>query len=150
MRKFIAFVCVIFFFGCKTEESINNISCGNKVSVQYDRIKSEDKNKSKARKNFEGCAVYFINQYDDEIEAYVNGKLSFDKHIKIDGSSDKLEYFFAFGCPKKSMMPILKVKSKTQNTCFDIQIKKKYKIIYVFLSREGKWIVRFSNIFYLS
>ena len=126
------------------------MSCGGKVSVQYDRIKAEDRNKPKASKNINGCTVYFINEFDDEIEAYVDGKLKFEKYLKISGSSDSLENYFAFGYAENTEMPILKIKSKTQNTCFDIQIEKKYKLIYVFLSRSGKWIVRFSNLIYIT
>ncbi len=149
MKKFILIFLLFFFISCKTEKSINNLSCGGKVSVQYDRIKAEDRNKPKADKNVNGCTIYFINEFDDEIEAYVDGKLKFEKYLKISGGSDSLENYFAFGYAENTEMPILKIKSKTQNTCFDIQVEKKYKLIYVFLSRDGKWTVRFSNIIYL-
>nr|WP_315163146.1 hypothetical protein [uncultured Flavobacterium sp.] len=148
MKKFIIIFIFSFFISCKTEKSISNISCHGKVSVQYDRIKREDRNKPKANKNINGCTVYFINEYDDQIEAYVGGKLKFEKYLKISDSSDSLENYFAFGYAENTEMPILKIKSKTQNTCFDIQIEKKYKLIYVFLSRSGKWTVRYSNLIY--
>ncbi|WP_339921158.1 hypothetical protein [uncultured Flavobacterium sp.] len=149
MKKFIVVFLLCFFISCKTEKSISNISCDGKVSVQYDRIKPEDRNKPKANKNINGCTVYFINEYDNQIEAYVDGKLKFEKYLKISDSSDSLENYFAFGYAENTEIPILKIKSKSQNTCFDIQIEKKYKLIYVFLSRNGKWTVRFSNIIYL-
>lgn len=149
MKKFIVVFLLCFFISCKTEKSISNISCDGKVSVQYDRNKPEDRNKPKANKNINGCTVYFINEYDNQIEAYVDGKLKFEKYLKISDSSDSLENYFAFGYAENTEIPILKIKSKSQNTCFDIQIEKKYKLIYVFLSRNGKWTVRFSNIIYL-
>lgn len=149
MKKFIVVFLLCFFISCKTEKSISNISCDGKVSVQYDRIKPEDRNKPKANKNINGCTVYFINEYDNQIEAYVDGKLKFEKYLKISDSSGSLENYFAFGYAENTEIPILKIKSKSQNTCFDIQIEKKYKLIYVFLSRNGKWTVRFSNIIYL-
>jgi len=150
MKQFIILLVIFLSISCKTEKAIKNVCCGGNVAIQYDRIKWEDRNKPKAKKSTEGCIVYFINEYDDQIEAYVNGKLSFDKYIKLDGSSDHLENYFSFGYHNNPIMPILKIKSKTQNTCFDIQIKKKYKLIYVFLSRDGKWTVRFSNVTYMS
>jgi len=124
MKKFIGILIFSFFICCKTEKSINNVSCGGKVSVQYERIKSENRNKPKADKNVNGCIVYFINEYDDKIECYVKENLVFDKHLKISGSSDDLDNYFAFGYKENSKMPILKIKSITQNTCFDIQIEK--------------------------
>ena len=150
MKKFIAIFIFSFIISCKTEKTISNVSCSGKVLVQYDRTKTEDSNKQKADKNINGCTVYFINEYDDQIEAYVNEKLEFEKYVKVNGSSDSLENHFTFGYSGNSEMPILKIQSKTQNTCFDIQIEKKYKVIYIFLSRTGKWTVRFSNIIYLT
>ena len=149
MKKFIAIFIFSFFISCKTEKTISNVSCSGKVLVQFERIKTEDSNKQKADKNINGCTVYFINEYDDQIEAYVNGKLEFEKYVKVNGSSDSLENYFTFGYSVNSEMPILKIQSNTQNTCFDIQIEKKYKVIYIFLSRTGKWTVRFSNIIYM-
>jgi len=148
MRNYILLL-LITCLSCKTRQADSNISCGGKVTIQYERNNEENKNKPKANKNIQGSIVYFVNEYDDDIEVYVDDKLYFEKHIKIDAGSDSLDEYFGVGYQHTTKLPILKVKSKTQNTCFDIEMNKEYKLIYVFLSRDGKWIVRFSNVYYI-
>jgi hypothetical protein len=117
--------------------------------LQYDKIKNSDKGKPIAKNELKAFTVYFLNEFNDSIKGFVNNKLYFDKFLKITGSNDNLNNYFGYNYSKDINIPNLKIVSKTKNTCFDIEIDKRYKLVYVFLSKEGKWTVRFSNIYYL-
>ncbi len=73
----------------------------------------------------------------------------YEKYLDLNGSSDSMNEYFGYSYSKDTNTPILKVVSKTKNTCFDVAIDRKYKIVYVYLSDDGKWIVLFSNVYYL-
>lgn len=136
--------------GCSSQEKVlKNISCPGEITLQYDKIKRSDKGKPIAKKDLQAFTVYFINEFNDSIQGYVNNKIQYDKYLKINGNSDKLNDFFGYNYSKDEKTPVLKLISKTKNTCFDIEINKRYKLIYVFITNEGKWTVRFSNIYYI-
>jgi hypothetical protein len=145
--------CIFLFIvilGCASKErTIKNISCLGEVTLQYDKIKNSDKGKPIAKNELKAFTVYFLNEFNDSIKGFVNNKLYFDKFLKITGSNDNLNNYFGYNYSKDINIPNLKIVSKTKNTCFDIEIDKRYKLVYVFLSKEGKWTVRFSNIYYL-
>ncbi|WP_289034636.1 hypothetical protein [uncultured Flavobacterium sp.] len=146
--NFLMALMTSLFLSCKpSEKVISNISCSGTVTLQYDKIKRADRDKPLAEKNLDAFTVYFLNEYKDSIQAYVNNKLYYEKNL--DGNFENLNENFGYNYSKDVNIPVLKIVSKTKNTCFDIGIDKNYKIIYVFLSDDGKWTVRFSNIFYL-
>lgn len=135
---------------CKAQvKTLPSISCKENVTIQYEKNKFNDRKKPHADKMLNAFTVYFINEYKDSIQAFVNDKLYYDKYLKIEGGDDRLNEYFGYNYSKDSKTPILKVISKTNNSCFDILIDKKYKLIYVFRV-NGKWIVRFSNIYYVN
>jgi hypothetical protein len=140
----------ILFFSCKpSEKVIKNISCSSKVTIQYDKIKNSDKGKPIAKKDLKAFTVYFLDTFKDSIQGYVNNKLQYEKYIDLNGNFNTMNEYFGYNYSKDNNMPILKIVSKTKNSCFDLVIDKNYKIVYVYLSDEGNWIVRFSNIYYL-
>jgi hypothetical protein len=152
MKKntFLAILIVVVLVGCKTQDKvINNISCSGKITVQYDKIKRSDRGKPIAKKDLKVFTVYFINEFNDSIQGYVNNKLHYDKYLKIEDGSDNLKDYFGYNYSKDLNVPILKITSKTRNVCFDLEIDKRYKLIYVFFTNDGKWVVRFSNIYYI-
>lgn len=93
--------------------------------------------------------VIFLSDFDENIKAYVNDKLVFEEYVKIGTESHSIENTFGYNYESDLKLPILKVESTEKGTCFDIEINKNYKIIYLFIDENGKWIVRFSNEYYL-
>lgn len=151
MKKIIYLSFIInIILGCKAQEKImTNISCKGNVVIQYEKGRHDEKDRPHADVNLNAFTVYFINEYDDDIQAFVNDKLYYDKHLKIEGGEDSLKEYFGYNYSKDSKKTILKVLSKTDNSCFDVEVDKKYKLIYVFKS-NSRWTVRFSNIYYIN
>lgn len=139
----------LILFGCVSQEKlIKNISCEGNIVLQYDKIKRNDLGKPLANKNLNAFNVYFIGDFNDSIQSYVNNKLYFENFLQTNNNSDKITNGFGYNYSKDSKIPVLKIISKSKKTCFDLEVNKKYKLIYVFISNEGKWTVRFSNIYY--
>jgi hypothetical protein len=148
--NFLILAFLILLFSCKpSEKVIKNISCSGNVTLQYDKIKHSDKGKPIAKKDLKAFTVYFLHSFKDSIQGYVNNKLCYEKYLDLSGSSDSMNEYFGYNYSKDTNIPILKVVSKTKNICFDVAIDEKYKIVYVYLSDDGNWIVRFSNVYYL-
>lgn len=140
----------MIFVGCKTQEkTAKKISCSGEVTIQYDKIKRSDKLKPIAKKDLKSFTVYFLSSYHDTIQGYVNGKKKFEKFVNLDANSDSMKENFIYDYSQDKETPKLKIMSKTTNKCFDILIDKNYKLIYVFKNND-KWIVRFSNIYYIN
>lgn len=145
---FISLFIIQMFLGCSLKSKvIKNISCKGNLNIQYDKNKTNN-SYPLADKKLKAFTVYFLNNFKDSIHAYVNNKLYFNKYLNLNGDSDDLKNYFGYSYLKDSNIPILKIESKSRNSCFDIEINKKYKLIYVFLSEDGIWTVRFSNKYY--
>jgi hypothetical protein len=135
---------------CKISKKITeNLSCEGNIEIQYDNSKLLGNDNPKADKKLDGFQVIFLSDFDENIKAYVNEKLIFDEYVKIGTESHSIENTFGYSYKSDKKSPILKVESIEKGTCFDIEIDKKYKIIYLFIDEKGKWIVRFSNEYYL-
>jgi hypothetical protein len=149
MKKVLILLVLVMNFGCSTKAKIiDSITCKENISLQYDKINSREKQYVIKAKKLNAFIVYFLSEFDDDIQGFVNNELKYEKHLKLDGSSDELKEYFGYNYSKDKTLPILKIVSKTKKTCFDIKIDKKYKIVYVYISKEGKWTVRFSNTYY--
>jgi len=143
-------VSLLLMFGCKSQEKIvRSITCGSNVSLQYDKIKKQDKGKPIAKRGLQSVSIYFLSNYNDSLQGFINDKILYDKFLQQDDNSHNLNENFSYNYSKDLKLPILKIVSKTDNVCFDISIDKKYKLIYVFKNDLG-WIVRFSNVYYLN
>ncbi|RBP27045.1 MULTISPECIES: hypothetical protein [Flavobacteriaceae] len=135
---------------CKVSEKIaENISCDGNIEIQYDRTKLFGNDNPKADKKLDAFQVIFLSDFDENIKAYVNDKLVFNEFVKIGANSHSIENTFGYNYKSDLKTPILKVESIEKGTCFDIEINKNYKVIYLFIDKNGKWIVRFSNEYYL-
>ena len=135
---------------CKvSEKAAKNLSCDGNIEIQYDRKKLFKNDNPKADKKLDAFQVLFLSDFDENIKAYVNDKLVFDEYVKNGTESHNIENTFGYNYESDLKLPILKVESIKKGTCFDIEINKKYKIIYLFIDKNGKWIVRFSNEYYL-
>lgn len=140
----------MIILSCSSKEKIvKNISCEGNISVQYDRLKPKNSG-IVSKQNLQAFTVYFLYEFNDVIKGFVNNELKYEKKLNLSGSSDALEEYFGYNYSKDSETPILKVISETKKTCFDIRIDKRYKVIYVYFSKDGKWTIRFSNAYYTS
>jgi hypothetical protein len=149
-NKILLLLMIILLAGCKAQEkTIKNISCEGTITVQYDKIKKGDKLKPFAKKELRSFTVYFMNDFKDTILGYVNEKKVFEKLLNRDANLDNLNDYFGYDYSKDKALPVLKIVSKTNNSCFDIQFDKNYKLIYVFRI-DGKWVIRYSNIYYIN
>ena len=117
--------------------------------IQYDRAKLFGNDNPKADKKLDAFQVIFLSDFDENVRAYVNEKLIFNEYVKIGTESHSIENTFGYNYKSDLKLPILKVESMEKGTCFDIEINKNYKIIYLFIDKNGKWIIRFSNEYYL-
>jgi hypothetical protein len=116
-----------------TRDIIKNINCSGEVVLQYDKIKKSDKGKPIANKDLKAFTVYFINDFNDSIQGYVNDRLCYDKYLKINSNSDNLKDSFGYNYSKDEKTPVLKVISKTKKICFDIEINKKVRMSEYFI-----------------
>lgn len=147
--SYILLISLFSVFSCKTSEKlVTNTSCNGDLTVQWDKRIAKNKN-PRADKKSHYFQVIFLYDFDERIKAYVNDKLVFDEYVKIGADSHRIDVTFGYNYQNDSKTTILKVKSFEKETCFDIEIDKNYKIIYLFIDENGKWIVRFSNEFYL-
>jgi hypothetical protein len=134
----------LILLGCKAKEKVvESIACKNSYTIQYDN--KRDNYYPLAPKNMKSTTVYFIDEYDDDIKGFINEEQVFNQHVKMSGNEDGLSYNFICKISDKEALPTIKIESTTQNTCFDFKVDKKYKLVYVYLSRNGKWTIRFSN-----
>src|SRR5690606_25091829 len=144
-------LAVLFSFeSCKPQERVvESISCQENIIIQYDKTTVEAKKEGRtADKKLEAFTVYFLNDFDDYVKGYVNNKLLFDEKIQTNNITSDTDKYFGYNYSKDIESPILKI-SINEKECFDVEIDKRYKLIYVFLTKEGKFIVRFSNQYYL-
>lgn len=141
------FILFILISCSPQQKIIKSISCETNITLQYDKpIKSQKISSTDLKR--EGFTVVFLHSFNDSIKAFVNNKIYYDKYLKTVNNSDSHNEHFGYSYKKDTIIPILKVESVTKKSCFDLKIEKKYKKIYIFLSDEGKWIVRFSNNYY--
>lgn len=126
------------------KQSINSLTCQNKITIQYDNSKA----KGVMAKNKESIIVFFMNDFNDKIKGYINGEQKFSGEVVTNEISGKSDKNFAYNYSKDKILPILKIE-KENGSCFDVRIKKQYKLIYVFYDSDQEWIVRFSNKYYI-
>lgn len=149
--KTLFIVITLSFGGCNAQEKvIKSISCNDDITVQYERTTAETKREGlEADEKLESFVVYFLHDFDDRVKGFVNDELLFDEEILTDEVTSNTEKYFGYSYAKDAKNPVLKISIDKKDKCFDIEIDKKYKLIYVFLTEENKWIVRFSNTYYI-
>lgn len=150
MKKtiYILFLIILSFYGCKPKEKLTkNISCGGKIKLQYEWLDwdKEDKHHVVADRYFKGgFTVYFVSDFKDSLKYYVNNDFRSEMFVDRNENDEVGNYGFSFG-KKGDPIPTLKIESVNKKTCFDIKLKRKYPIIYVWLNKNGEWTIRFSN-----
>ena len=134
------------FFSCaQSGKVINSVSCSSRVNLQYDKTTVKG---VMAKKKSKKITISFLNYFKDSIRAYIDGNLQFSDIVITDNVSGKSNKNFTYHYSNDSHIPILKVETKDGN-CFDIQVKGKYKLIYIFYDSSKRWTVRFSNKYYV-
>lgn len=145
MKNFIYYIIALLLFSeCKSlSKSESKSSCGNIFEVQYDSGGKYKIPKEEMDKNY--ITVYFENTFNDNIKININEKEVFNKEvITNDKKPDDYSDAFIYKMDLKDKTYLLKGFSKRNNTCFEIPINTKYRIIYLFYYQE-QWVIRFSN-----
>lgn len=101
-----------------------------------------------ATQNENSITVFFLNNFDNHLRGYVDGKLKFDGMVVTNNISGKSDKNFYYEYQNKQSLPILKIEAE-DGGCFDIKVKKGFKLIYVFRDQNKAWTVRFSNRYYV-
>lgn len=124
---------------------IRSISCENKITIQYDDNKSKGVMVKNDRKS---VTVFFMSDFNDKIEGYINNELKFEGEVVTNGDTGKSDRNFIYDYTSDKEVPVLKIK-KGNGSCFDIKLKENYKLVYIFYDLNEGWIVRFSNKYYI-
>jgi len=127
------------------KQLVNSLSCQNKIAVQYDNSKAKG---AMATGNKKSVVVFFMNDFNDKIKGFINGKQRFSGEVLTNETSGKSDKNFTYDYSNDKSLPILKIE-KEDGGCFDIEVKKRYKLIYIFYDSNQGWIVRFSNKYYV-
>lgn len=152
VQKIIMLLTIIsLILSCSIQERvIQSITCKEPIVVQYESTSAQAKKEGlEADKKRNSFVVYFLNNFNHQVKGYVNDELLFNKKISTDNNTADTGEYFGYDYSKDKTTPVLKVSIPSEDKCFDIKIDKKYKLIYVFLTREGNFIVRFSNQHYI-
>ena len=135
---------------CHAQDLTKDTKCNSKIEIQYDKITKSDKRsnviESSKSKSF---VVKFMNEFSDSIQVYINNKLEFNDFVSTDRVSSETDKVFGYDYSKASEKICFKFISLTRHSCSIVNLNKKYKIVYVFIDRTGKWTVRFSNVHYI-
>ncbi|KGO85745.1 hypothetical protein [Flavobacterium suncheonense] len=151
MKKtiYILSLIILSFYGCKPKEKLKkNISCEGNVKLQYEWLDwdKEDKHHVVANRFFKGqFTVYFVGGFKDSLKFYVNNDFRADLEVDRKENDEVGNYGFSFGRRTGEPIPTLKIESVNRKTCFDIKLKRKYPIMYVWLNEKREWTIRFSN-----
>jgi hypothetical protein len=150
MRRTLGNLFLLCILGCGSHRQVlSSISCGEKVTFQYDKLSKADRRDGVlADANQNSALVYFENTFDDSIKAYLNGEIIFDAFVKTDNSKASADTLFGFRNSNKGKTGVLKIVSKNKG-CIEFNVNRDYKLIYLFFTEEQGWIVRFSNTYYL-
>ena len=101
-----------------------------------------------AKRDQKKITIIFLNYFHDSIKLYINGNLKFHDVVVTDTVSGKSDKSFSYDYSDDRTLPMVKVGTEDGN-CFDIQIKEKYKLVYIFFDKVKKWTIRFSNKYYV-
>lgn len=153
LQNFILLLPIIslILISCGSQEKVvQSIECKEQVVVQYENASAQAKKEGlEANKKRNSFVVFFLNDFNHQVKGFVNDELLFDENISTNSSTSDTNKYFGYEYTKDKTAPVLKVSIPSENKCFDIEIDKRYKLIYVFLTREGNFIVRFSNQHYI-
>lgn len=143
------FVLSILFIILLTDCSAQStVKCEGKYEIQYEKTTSKTKKDGyESDTKLEAVAVEFLNHFNHKIKGYVNGDLVFDNTVVTDDVTGISGQSFGYNYSNDGDLPTIKLDVEGVG-CFEVEVSKKYKLIYVFLTSENKIIVRYSNTIY--
>ena len=150
MKKtiYILFLIFLSFYGCKPKEKLTkNISCDGTIKIQYEWLDNDKEDREHVvvgRYIKGGFTVYFASELKDSIK-YSIGNTIRNKMFVDRNENDEIGNYGLKKKKKGDPIPTLKIESINRKTCFDIKLKRKYPLMYVWLNKKGEWTIRFSN-----
>lgn len=145
MKASIKFGIIIVFLiltGCNSTKSKKYYSsvCNASLTVEYET----DKTMGIFQKPRDNNVKFIFLSYfeNDNLQIYINDKLSFSKEQIIQESND-LSAIFDYNNMIQSTILI-----KNKQNCCQFVLEKGYRILYVFYDK-GEWIIRYSNVEYI-
>jgi len=138
----------LLLLGCSGRNRLDkNDSCPVRPIIQLEKTDSTDR--PTADLNLKSFVVYFLNDFNDSIKGYVNTKLYFNDYVQTNKTSGSSEKYFGYDYSKDTLSAtVLKVVG--QKSCFEVEVDRRYKLIYVFKNQDQEWTVRFSNVYYIN
>lgn len=135
---------IIFLTGCANQQRvIDSLTCPGKIIVERENY-SQGKPRIKVDDKQNHFAVFFLDGFKDTIQGYVDNKLVFEKFVDSHaGGYYTSDFSYDYKGDEEPL--VLKMVSTTRNSCFDVKIDKKYKLVYVYLLEGDQWTIWFTN-----
>lgn len=131
---------------CHSLEITNKVhDCSKDISIEYYRkgFKILTKNKI-AEKSEQKVSIFLESYFNGNIQGFIGDQLIFNKNVVTEESIGTTEEFFIYDYSKDTTLP--KIKILTEDNCLEFDIKKKYRLVYIY-QYNGKWKVIYSNIY---
>lgn len=144
MKNCVYYFLFLFLLNCESvSKSMLFSDCGNTFQVQYDKAGKYLLPKNEINKDY--FLFYFENDFNEKIKITINQKEIYNKEVKTnEKKSDEYSDKFIYNIDPKEKKIILRGYSEKNNTCFELPLNKKYRIIYLYYY-QNQWIIRFSN-----
>ncbi len=112
-------------------------NCSGEVEIQYEKTSREIKQDGlKTDRKMKSVSIEFLNHFDHKVIGYVNGELMFEDTVITDDVTGMSEQYFGYNYSNDDSLPSIKVNIEGVD-CFELEVLKKYKLIYVFLTETN-------------
>lgn len=150
MRKILYLLIVGVLLNCQPlniSSKYSNLKgdCSKNTSIKYRKIpKSPKEQKLVADKSKQTITVFLESYFSGNVLGYIGNELIFSDNVITEESLGTTEKYFIYDYSKANSLA--KIKILTENDCLEINIEKKYKLVYIYFYK-GKWDVVYSNIY---
>lgn len=142
-------LCILLFIftSCSiSSRVVNSKDCNTDVKVTKYKTglsKSEGKLVEKGNHFY----VYFTEGYEnDNIKAFINGKLLFNETISTDESLGTTEKGFYYKYNNRKEIVSLKVVKNGKQDCLDLTLDKSFRQLFIY-SNKNNWEVIYDNVY---
>ncbi|NOJ75343.1 hypothetical protein [Empedobacter stercoris] len=147
MRKFLCLSIFTILVSCQplniSSKNSNVVGdCSKNVFVKY--RKSSKNHMMVADKSKQTITVFLESYLSGNVQGYIGDELIFSDNVVTEESLGTTGKYFTYDYSKNSSLA--KIKILTEDDCLEINIEKKYKLVYIY-NYEGKWDVIYSNIY---
>lgn len=118
--------------------------CSKNVFIQYRKPNKNITNQMIANKSNQTITVFLESYFNGIIQGYIGEKMIFNENVVTEESLGTTGKYFIYDYSKDSDLATIKI--LTENDCLEINVKKKYKLVYIY-NYEGKWDVIYSNVY---